>query len=67
MVIVMVETHLFERIPSHIPLTDVAISNIKSTDKLEKHYDGGGLHLGGSPTGENLGVFRTDLMVHNVC
>lgn len=34
-----------------MPLSDVAISNLKPTGRLEKHYDGGGLHLVMSPTG----------------
>lgn len=34
-----------------MPLTDRTISNIKNPAKLEKYYDGGGLHLAVQPTG----------------
>jgi hypothetical protein len=34
-----------------MPLTDRAIQNLKPDDTLQKHFDGGGLHLVVSPAG----------------
>ena len=37
-----------------MPLTDRAIINFKSTGKVHKHFDGGGLYIHVSPTGGKL-------------
>ena len=37
-----------------MPLTDRAIVNLKTTGKMHKHFDGGGLYIHVSPTGGKL-------------